>query len=98
MHKLGRSWKDYVFAGAGKLRLTVSEDSVILSPEWSRQLANYEVILGKPWLYKYNPRIDFRRNHVDFKDGNQDGNTGGTPSTESRLIEAMAPGEAGGVR
>ena len=37
-----------------------------------------------------NPRKDFRKNHLDFKDGNQDGtDTGGTPSRESRLTEAM---------
>ena len=52
-------------------------------------ISKYEMILGKPWLYKYNPSIDFRKNYVDFKEANQDVNTGGTPSRESRLTEAM---------
>ena len=52
-------------------------------------ISRYEVILGKPWLYKYNPSIDFRKNHVDFMDGEHAGNTGEAPSSESRLTEVM---------
>ena len=32
----------------------------------------YDVILGKPWLYKHNPKIDYRNNHVEFNDADQD--------------------------
>ena len=68
------------------LRFTGFRDNVtgVVAP-----ISKYEVILGKPWLYKYNPSIDFRKNYVDFKDANQDVNTGGTPSRESRVTEAM---------
>ena len=35
-------------------------------------ISKYDVILGKPWLYKHNPKIDFRNNHVEFNDPDQD--------------------------
>ena len=30
----------------------------------------YDIILGKPWLYKYNPRIDWRTNCLKFTKDN----------------------------
>ena len=36
------------------------------------QSSKYDVILRKPWLYKHNPKIDFRNNHVEFNDTDQD--------------------------
>ena len=40
------------------LRFTGFRDNVtgVVAP-----ISKYEVILGKPWLYKYNPSIDFRK-------------------------------------
>ena len=35
-------------------------------------ISKYDVILGKPWLYKHNPKIDFRNNNVGFNDADQD--------------------------
>ena len=35
-------------------------------------ISKYDVILGKPWLYKHNPKIDFRKNDVEFNDADQD--------------------------
>ena len=35
-------------------------------------ISKYDVILGKPWLYKHNPKIEFRNNHVEFIDVDQD--------------------------
>ena len=29
-------------------------------------LVKYDIILGKPWLYRYNPDIDFRRNRIQI--------------------------------
>ena len=37
-------------------------------------ISKYNVILGKPWLYKHNPKIDFWKNDVEFNDADQ--NTG----------------------
>ena len=38
-------------------------------------ISKYDVILGKPWLYKHNPKIDFRKNDVEFNDADQDTRT-----------------------
>ena len=69
MYQFGGWQKENVLEGGGHARSMPKRfprcRRVVVAP-----IDKYDIILGKPWLHKHNPRINFRTNHVNFIDSN----------------------------
>ena len=54
-------------------------------------LANYDVILGKPWLFRNNPAINFRTNEINIGGNETLAANIGTPSLDTDPMRHSEP-------
>ena len=58
-------------------------------------LANYDVILGKPWLFRNNPAINFRTNEINIGGNETLAANVGTPSLDTDPMRHSEPCRSG---